>query len=423
MEPKYRIIGLCILLLSSTWIQAQQVLIRGRIIDKQTGGPVISASIKTTPEHGTKSDSEGRFRLTVGKFPVTLTVSHVSYGIREVPLSKPAGEVVIRLEAIVNKIPEVRISSSRNPVQILNRKARYTIIDYQFEGKYMWFIGCLDNSPKKERLFLGDPYGDTICSIPVVKDARLYRDYFGKIHLIRPDTVFQLFAAEDSILLVYPERKENFMSLMTSFEVAFQEGLARLAFDQEQEQLSLIYKDSTLKAPRRIYLDRSADTSYLEKRYAWMGRYFGPRTLDLIINQQKRYYHQKMRSFLFTLADSLYIINLTDDQLHVLDESLKEIRVIPLKFYFKDTGDITDAYVFFRMITDPVKHKAYVIFNINSHYTITPFDTHTGQIGPELLLPRYSAMDKISINDNALYYIYPEKTYPYYQRLFRMSLD
>ncbi|MCX6226044.1 MAG: hypothetical protein NTV01_15040, partial [Bacteroidia bacterium] len=242
------------------------------------------------------------------------------------------------------------------------------------------------------------------------------------IHLVKPDTVFQLFTTGDSIRMIYPERREKFMGLMNSFEVAFGNGLAKLDYDPRDDELYLVYKDSTLKQYKRIFLYSKENKSYLENRYAWIGRYFGPRTLKLIVNQQKDYYLLTMRSTLFTFHDTLYVINLADNQLHAFGRDLNEIRVVPITFYFKQTNDITDSYIPFRIITDRVRHKVYVVFHINSHYTITPLNTETGQIGPELLLPRYSAMDKLSIYDNTIYYIYPEKVFPYYQRLFSMIL-
>jgi len=415
------IIGLSAMLTVGT-VSAQPVLIRGRVIDKQTREAVIAATITTNQFKGTTSDVQGRFALEVEKLPVVLSVSHVSYGRMTVTVSKQATELVIRMERNVTQIPEVRVTATKNKVQVLNRKTRYTITDYQFEGPNMWFIGCMDNSPKGVRLYLGDPYGDTVCSVPIVNDVRLYRDYFGKIHLVRPDSVFQLFADGDSIQLLYPESKGKFMELMSAYEVAFNNGLVRLSYNPYIDVLSLHYVDSTMKVPQKVFLNSREGKGYLEKRYAWMGRYFGPRTLRLIVSQQKSDYLREMRSTVYALQDTLYVINLKDNQLHVFGKNLNEIRIVPLTFYFRETDDITNAYVPFRTITDPVKNQIYIIFNINSHFTIKPLDTQTGQLGPEIFLPRYSAMDRISIHDNALYYIYPEKVFPYYQRLFRMGL-
>jgi hypothetical protein len=393
-------------------------------MDKKTGDPIIAATLTGKGSPGTITDSLGRFELVVEKLPSVLMVSHVAYGMQIITLSKRTAEVVIRLEPRENRIPEVRVTASgqKSQVRILNKKTRYTITDYQFDGPYMWFIGCRDNSPRGTRLYLGNPYGDTVCSVPIPPNVRLYRDVLGKIHLVRPDTVYQLHAGGDSIRLLYPECTEKFMGLMNAYEVAFAGGLARLDYDSEDDELYLVYKDSTLDRPKRIFLF-SRQKGYLERRYAWIGRYFGSRTLRLMIHQQKENYFLKMRSSLFTFRDTLYVVNLSDNQLHLLDRELNEIRLVPITFFFKETDDITDAYIPFRLITDRVRNKVYVVFNINSHYTITPLNTETGETGPELVLPRYSAMDKLSIHDNTLYYIYPEKTYPYYQRLFSMVLN
>ena len=213
------------------------------------------------------------------------------------------------------------------------------------------------------------------------------------------------------------------MSVMGAFEVAFGDGLARLEYNSIQDELYLMFKDPDAKKPRVLNLKGLQEKGYLEKRYALIGRYLGARTLNMMINQQKEQYLQKMSSSLFVFSDTLYAINLKDNQLHAFDTGLNEIRVIPFTFHFKQTDDITDAYIPFRIITDRVKFKVYVVFNINSHYTITPLNISTGLTGPELLLPRYSAMDKISIHNNTLYYIYPEKIFPYYQRLFSLVLD
>ncbi|MFA6126551.1 MAG: carboxypeptidase-like regulatory domain-containing protein [Bacteroidales bacterium] len=425
MKLIIRISGLAFLLMASLSLQAQQVVITGRIIDRKTLDPIIAATITTAGSNGTITDANGRFAIKVDKLPATLSISHVSYGIQAITFSNPSDEVIIRLESRENRIPEVRVTANnnKNQVQILNRKARYTIIDYQFEGPYMWFIGCMDNSARGTRLYIGDPYGDTLCSVAVSGNVRLFRDFFGNVHLVRPDTVYQLFPTGDSIRMLYPESKEKFMRLMNSFEAAFGDGLVKLHYNANTDHLSMQYVDSTLKVPRGIYFDtRVEGNNYLEKRYAWIGRLWGPRTLNLMVSQQKVIYLLRMRSSLFAFHDTLYVVNLKDNQLHAFGKDLHEIRVVPISFYFKRADSMRDEYMPFRIILDQVRHQPYIVININNYIRIAPLNTQTGQMGPDLPLPRHYAMDKISIHDHTLYYIYPEKTFPYYQRLFRMEL-
>ncbi len=155
----YRFIAGLILILTSTSLHAQQVIVRGRIVDQKTLEPVFAATIASKGSKGTVSDPDGKFEIRVEAIPVTLTISHVAYGRQNIDLNRMPGELVIRLESNVTRIPEVRISGTR--MQVLNKKARFSVSDYQIDGKNMWFLGFQDNSPKKEgctwRIFTGIP--------------------------------------------------------------------------------------------------------------------------------------------------------------------------------------------------------------------------------------------------------------------------
>ncbi|MFO7616736.1 MAG: carboxypeptidase-like regulatory domain-containing protein [Bacteroidales bacterium] len=411
------------MILTCTSLHAQQVIVRGTIIDQKTIEPVFAATITAKGSRGTVSDPDGKFEIRVEALPVTLTISHVSYGRQNIELKRLPGELVIRLESNITRIPEVMISGTR--MQVLNKRARFSVSDYQIDGKYLWFLGFQDNSPKKGRLFLANLYGDTISSFPVKGDERLIRSCFGTIHLIRKDTVFQLFTRNDSIWLLYPEKKDFFLGIMSAFETSFNDGLARLEYKPNSDQLSLVYIDSTLMAPAVVNLNRSCpeEKNYMEKRYAWIGRYFGSRTLQLVISQQLGYYFQTMRSSLFALRDTLYALNLKDNQLHAFDNELSEFRVVPISFHLRETADITNVYIPFQIILDRQLFRAYVVYHLNSNWSIVPLDQTTGLTGPEIQMPAINAMHQLTIHGNALYFLYPEKTWPYYQRLYRLALQ
>jgi hypothetical protein len=401
---------------------AQNTIIRGKIIDKETKEPVIAATVTAKDSKGAICNAEGEFEIRINRIPATLTISHVSYGRQHVEVDRVSDKLVIRLESLVNRIPEVRISGKK--VQALNRRARFSVSDYQLDGKYMWFIGFLENSPKKGKLFFSNHYGDTITTLPISGKEKLYKDLLGTIHLDRGDSIFQLYGKEDSLMLLYPEKKSDFMGVMKAFEVSFDIGLARLNYDHHVDELSLVYIDSTLKAPKRFFLDRDQDRveNYLESKYAWIGRYFGTRTLDLVIRQQRGYYYEVMRSFCFTLHDTLYAVNLKDNQLHAFGPGLEEKYVIPISFHLRATDDIGNVFMAFDIITDPVLHKPYVLFHLNNKWSLYPFDVNTGKIGTEIDLPNKFGIRNITIYGNTIYFIYPEKLYPYYERLYRMPI-
>jgi len=350
-------------------------------------------------------------------------VSHVSYGLQNIEIKKLTGDLIIRIEQLVTRIPEVRVSGKK--IQVLNHKARYSVTDFQFEGPYMWFIGFLDNSPKKGKLFLGNHFGDTICTRPISGNEHLFRDYFGNVHLVTSDSVYQLFAAESKIHLLFGIDKLQFMGLMNAFETDFGPGLAKLEYQPTEDKLTLVYIDSTLNKPKLIDIaaDPLQDSSFFENKYGWIGRYFGSRTLQLIINQQKGQYFQSMRSSLFRLADTLFIVNLKDNFLHAFDLSFNEIRRVPISFHLKETKDITNVYLAFSTLIDRVMNRPYIVFHLNNNWRIVPLDPVTGQTLPDLPIPHFNAMHQMIINGNVLYFLYPEKVYPYYERLYRFPIE
>src|SRR5690606_38070741 len=71
--------------------------VRGRVIDEQSGEPIIGASVfNNTTKQGIISDNQGRFTLAAAASH-TLTISYVGYLTKnvEVPTN---GEIIIRME-------------------------------------------------------------------------------------------------------------------------------------------------------------------------------------------------------------------------------------------------------------------------------------------------------------------------------------
>ena len=418
----HRIIEILIFLLPATLSPAQTL--NGRIVDKKSGEAVIAATVGTSGIFGTITDSTGHFSLSINKVPVTLSISHIAYGLQTIEVSEIREQLmVIRLEQLITRIPEVRISGKR--IQALTKKANYTVTDYEFDGPYMWMIGFLNNNPAQGRLLLCNHYGEVITTAPVQPKARLYRDLFQNIHLMLPDSVYQLLPANDSIRFLYTEATGTFLSVMGGYQTSFNRGLVALNYRNEEDVLYLIYIDSTLNAPLEIPLTKveSKWSGYLEKKYGWIARYFGERTLQLVINQQKGYYFQRMASSLFTLKDSLFVVNLHENQLHGFGPGLTDLRTVPIYFFMKETEVITDVYQPFKILTDRALGIAYVQYHINNNWRMVPLDQTTGDIGPDLPLPDFNGMDQISIHNGAVYFLYPEKNFPYYTRLFRMAIE
>ena len=75
----FRLTGFLLLFCAFGSLEAQTV-IRGQVVDGETGDPVFAAGVLVQGSTmGTSTDFDGRFRLEVASLPVTLNVSFIGY--------------------------------------------------------------------------------------------------------------------------------------------------------------------------------------------------------------------------------------------------------------------------------------------------------------------------------------------------------
>ena len=107
--------GALFLMLSFIAISSSaQEVIRGQVIDGETGDPVFAASVlvegSTT---GTSTDFDGRFRLEVASVPVRLNVSFIGYAMLTLDVRSAAQEVRAVLQADAVLMEEAEVVGSR----------------------------------------------------------------------------------------------------------------------------------------------------------------------------------------------------------------------------------------------------------------------------------------------------------------------
>ena len=109
-----RLLGLFFLLCSFIRAADAQNVIRGQVIDGETGDPVFAAGVlvqgSTT---GTSTDFDGRFRLEVASVPVTLNVSFIGYATLSIDVRNTSDEVRAVLEPDAVLMEEAEVVGSR----------------------------------------------------------------------------------------------------------------------------------------------------------------------------------------------------------------------------------------------------------------------------------------------------------------------
>jgi TonB-linked SusC/RagA family outer membrane protein len=96
----------------SAGAQQGEGVVTGQVTDASEGEPVIGAAVFVQGgKVGTVTDTDGAFRLSVDRFPVTVAVSYVGYGRQEVVVTGPASALSIVLEEAAGQLDEVVVTA------------------------------------------------------------------------------------------------------------------------------------------------------------------------------------------------------------------------------------------------------------------------------------------------------------------------
>lgn len=404
----------------------QDVIIKGRIIDQKTRLPVIAANIVLPDGKGNYSGNEGRFTLKVNEFPVVLKISHVSYGNQEITLDDaPEAELVIELAELVSEIGEVEISARK--LRILTREDDFSLQDFVFDDHHLWLLGYTNNQAGKGKLMLAGWYGDTITTIPVPACESLYRDVFGIAYVILKDSAYQLFGGNGRIELPYSMERNEFLSVMDPIRAGFAGKLVYSDIHPWEQRAEIYYRDAYL--PGRQFLTVIEDqVARLNNLLTWR---VGSLWADLVVNYPVKpgtkissIIEDPLRVPVFSWKDTLFVINQYKDSLLSYSPFGRFKRAVPFT-YCSDglPGGIGGVrYKKFTVLADPVGRGLYLLERRKNQWSLLPVDTSTGNVGPPVMLPEYPDMYRITVFGNAAYFLYPEKKYPYYVRLFRYQL-
>lgn len=406
---------------------SQETIVRGRVIDKVTRLPVIAANLVLPDGSGTYSMDEGRFKLTIQEFPVLIRISHISYGSTELTLNyAPKSELVIELEEVVGEIGEVQITAKR--LRILTEKDDFSIQDYAFDNENLWLLGYTNNQGSRGKLWLSNWFGDTIASVPVKGAESLYRDVFGNVHLVLRDSVYQVYAENRKILFPYSADHDEFFRVMGPVTAGFAGKLVYTDIDLWNQRAKVFYRDAVQSGPQYLTVVEDYE-GHLDKRLEYkvgsMWVSLGAKYPVMNGTKVSEIVNNPVRVPLFTWRDTLFVINQYEDSLLSYGPDGKFKRAVAFNYCRNQLLNGIDGGVLYKRIAvlaDPVGRGLYLQEHYKTRWTLLPLNTATGQIGARVMLPEYPDMFRISVFGNAVYFLYPEKKYPFYVRLFRYQL-
>jgi hypothetical protein len=397
----------------------ETITIKGFVKDSITNDPIANASIVFGKSKGVSTAGTGYFELKVKSLPVVLSISHATYGKNEILLESipDKGELIIRLLPYTHQIREVQISGQR--LRILTRDKDYSIGDFAFDDNNLWMIVYESNRVSRCRLCLSDSFGDTLKSIEIGDPARLFKEL--------KDSVFQLYSPDQqSIYLIYGEDREVFHRVTDPFVAGFGDKLVSCRFNKQDESVIICYYDP--QRPGAHFLTQIGDSlERVRKRYErekpmgsmWIdfkrSRFYIPNTRTAQI------YEGNVKAPLFSLNDTLFVLNTIKDSLLRYAPDGKWAGAVPVRFH-KDTLALGTDDKKIHFLADPSTNKCFILERRTSGWAISRLNFHTGIVERRIPLPEYPGMTRITVYQNAIYFLYDQKYYPHYVRLYRYQL-
>jgi len=422
-----RIFPLILLLLFAFNSQAQKTgfVLKGKVFDSKTKAPVPGVSIYLNETmNGTTSSATGNYELKIQNTPAIVVISCVGYTRRYFTFTTPqVSEFNVPLDPSLFEIPEVLVTAKRAPVSISDKQDIY-VVDYDFYDNHILLLGNPGKRSTETLLVLMDRMGKRILKKEIRKGNNLYRDPFNNLHLLTADTAYQIYFDGKDIQLLYPTDKKKFMDAFPEFLEIYQGKiiLRQYAFD---DQALLYYffnvKDTTIQ---RFWSE--ATQAVYNKVDGLMGSI--PITRDgkatsqfNLFNADERFVKMAFYAPIFCplqiIRDTIYIFNFTNSQIETYG-----VRGFPLATPTAISFHKSDDWQK-RLYNDRVTGKIYTQFMRNGISELREIDLKTGRLyDREIKIPEFAFISKLMVNDGYLYFLYQERQYPNFMRLYRMSI-
>jgi hypothetical protein len=427
--------------------------ISGSVSDMQSDEPITDVNIMVRESNlGTTSNRLGEFNLYIKQLPVILEFSHVGYETKKIRLEvPPLFELEIKLEREIKEISGVTITSQK--IDTIFKDREYSVMDYALMDEGILLLIYKYKLTRSELLFL-DYDGNILAKLNVLpgKPLLLFEGCMGNIHLITKLSAYQIFLSDGRITLLPPVQAEYFKEVMSNClfsqneklffrEVLFYDLVNRYFYIDladsskhlfcevmDEDRINFLFNnpENMISGKGNANLDLNNLKGFPEDA----GILAKIRYMDVEKRFNRMVYFPEIYAPLFRFGDTLLLFNHPNDliQLYGLNNSL--ITEIPIKYHLTEPinamstllnsfakSNKWDEKIF---VDEPTKNIYTIFLNINGTRDIFEIDLLTGQTEYTLTIP-FPYVEKISIKNNSIYFIYRGWGETQKKKLFRQQ--
>ena len=409
----------------------------------------------------TDQDGVARIATRLGE---TLYFSHVSFNNKLVRIEKKdliedtegRHSMLVVMRHKTNKLQEVTVTENAPHLAYENKTV--WVMDYkvQRDGIYM----VVGNGNASMLLHL-DFEQDTISLKPIAsKYQELYQDAFGNLHLIGPDSTYQIYCDGKQLHLLYGTGKEVFRQKLEPVKIVtdsimvlqnyanMQQQLVYLMVNRNNKQISVLadLNSTTAEMARNARTDvkRDQEMDMMESEFQEMPPISGVtegtlrshfQTDEFAVEERKlmvKNFYDRIRFRpiycpAIPIGGIIYIFDFQNNNLLKFDNLGHPMSTCGIDFhktgYFKNLAmkNPWDE----KLIVDAVTGQCYAQFSNDGIVTLKEIDLNDGKLKKEIRLTKHSFPQNIQVYNGEVYYLFLNNTQATRDRrsLYKMRLE
>jgi len=399
--------------------QISTITVKGFVFDNQNNHPLENVNILAVKtQHGTITDKNGFFEITLNYVPDTIKLSHINYNPAYLIIKTPKDtNTSVKLSKTIYTLEEISIKSEKD---VYNKKSDFTILDYNFIYKNLMVLLKKKTSVniKTSLVILDEKFDTIVTSVNMPKNTKsIFKDCLNYYHILTNDSSYQLVLYNDSLSLMPPVDINHFYWTLGDclFRINHNIYFKNISLYGYATQIYYI-NENTKKKKRFIKsIDTNKYSQFSTDIHDISSRYWGyniPTAAvendSLLLENIRKYEHnyrflkeigdKPVQSYIFHNNDTIFFFDLTNQSIQFYSNSDSLINNIKI-----DWGESILRKS--EIIEDVIQHKYYVIYRNSGLFNIYLINYQNGTLKP---ITNFSQMthENIKINNNYIYFLY-----------------
>lgn len=421
---KYKQLVILVFAFAFASISFAQDPFTAKIKDSESLSIIVNATV-VFEGGGVTTDSKGLFVITSPKYPMILELSHVGYHPQTLIVnSKYESGKVITLIPKTIAIRTVNVVGKK--IVRFFKDQNYYISDYILLNQFVLTIGFEQKTMNKGVIVLSSKNDEKLTSVNIRKPKKLFKDGFGNIHVFAGDSVFQVYIHNENILLLYPTLVENFSKDLLKYKFTFDNYFVFREISGEAQANKYYGVDTIAKEitpiktiyQEELFSASDAAVRYIQWKPNWARKVAadpGPANAAFEVYVLDIYLRYKpIHSQIFKKGEELLIYDLENSKSHFYNKKLEETQLVKTNFPKHHQRKK-------QIIQDSETGELYWVYYQGNRVLLGEIDPESGQIVNNIETPSLPFIEKISICDREVWFLYQPRIGETSRSLFHMK--